>query len=198
MEQEIKLETINKYLSSINMLSISTGKLDTILSYCNKEYSNDDFLVSTLSSILKDLLRINGNENYLGIDTVFNKTLNTIPKTSGNTDFSYKEDVLNIKKVQIPQREKIKPNLSIKSINKKVSHIFKNSSLLKHFEYLNPILTVTYKNDRKYTYSSVPCDKANMCIQLDELNQSPGKYFCKEIRNTYQYVEVTGSEERVG
>lgn len=198
MEQEIKLKTINKYLSSINMLSISTGKLDTILSYCNKEYSNDDFLVSTLNSILKDLLRINGNESYEEINTISNKTLNSIPKTSGNTDFLYKESVLNTKKVQTHQKELNLFNLPIKSSNKKMNYTFKNSSLLKHFEYLNPILTVTYKNDRKYTYSSVPCDKADMCIKLDELNQSPGKYFCKEIRNTYQYVEVTGSEERVG
>ena len=55
-QQEISGETINKYVACINNLSICTGKLDMLLSYAEQNYNQDKFLLSSLESLLKDIL----------------------------------------------------------------------------------------------------------------------------------------------
>ena len=203
MEQELDSNTINKYVDSLHKLSIVTGKLDAVLLYLEKSQNEDKFISSSLDSILKDVLEINGDKQYKKM-SLGSHEIALAPTTENITRpyLNEREGGLNIKKVQTYQKkikQPLKPVLNVVEENKILNYTFKNSSNLGHFYYKEPLLQVTYKsNGRIYNYPSVPRYKVEKTIELDELDMHPGKYFNQEIKNNYGYAEVTGCQEKVG
>lgn len=202
MEQEINSNTVNKYIEGLHKLSIITGKLDSVLLYLEQIKSEDKFLLSSLDSILKDILEINGNKQYirmsLGSHNVSSEAMTQIePKY----EYKRKEDVLNAPEVQTPQRKISQPLNTSKSTlnNNKIEYVFKNSSNLKSLSYTNIIkVRITFQNGRIYDYLNVPEDRIETLITCDKNNISPGRYFNSEIKNCYGYREVSHDAEMVG
>ena len=62
MEHEINQDIISKYVNGLYQLSVCTGKIDVLLSYCENNYSQDNFLLSSIESLLNDVLKANGND----------------------------------------------------------------------------------------------------------------------------------------
>ena len=192
MEQEIDSHTINKYVESLSKLSIVTGKLDSALLYLKQIKSEDKFLLSSLDSILKDILEINGNKNYLKM-SLGSHNITSEVKVENEPEHEYKrqEGVLNAKKVQTSQK-KISQGLKTDLNDKKIEYTFKNSSNLKSLSYTNIIkVRITFQNGRVYDYLNVPENKIKTLITCDKNNISPGRYFNSEIRGMYEYREVT-------
>jgi len=50
----------------------------------------------------------------------------------------------------------------------------------------NKILTITFKNDKRYEYYDMSADKFKEFMSAESL----GKYFIKEIKNTYKYRAI--------
>lgn len=204
-EQEISSETISRYVNNIHDLSILTGKLDMILSYSQQFHSDDKFLLQSLNSILEDVIMVNQDNRYKRMSCSSETEIASIQVSEK------KEGVLNTKEVQTSQKKikgALKANLKDNNENiveidtNIIEHIFKNSSLLYKLIYnrASQKLRVEFKsNGRLYDYFSVPFDKINKLIALDEVNQNPGKYFASDIKSLYGYREVTtDSEEKVG
>ena len=198
MEHEIDSNTVNKYVNSLAKLSVVTGKLDSLLLYIENNNIQDKFLLSSLDSILKDILEINGNKNYLKMSLgSHNITSEVKPVIEPKHEYKRKEDVLNTKQVQIPQNKISQPLKAV--LNDKIEYTFKNSSNLKSLSYTNIIkVRITFKNGRVYDYLNVPEDRIKTLITCDKNNISPGRYFNSEIKNCYGYREVTHDIELVG
>ena len=201
MEQEINSNTVNKYVESLSKLSIVTGKIDSALLYLEQIKSEDKFLLSSLDSILKDILEINGNKQYirmsLGSHNISSEVKCTIEPQQ---EYKHQEGVLNTKKVQIPKKKISQPlNTSKSTLNdSKIEYTFKNSSNLKSLSYTNIIkVRITFQNGRVYDYLNVPKNKIETLITCDKNNISPGKYFNNNIKNSYEYREVTHDYEVV-
>lgn len=201
MEQELDSHTINKYVDSLTRLSNITGKLDAVLLYLEKSQNEDKFISSSLDSILKDVLEINGDKQYKKM-SLGSHEITLAPKTENITkpNLNEREGGLNIKKVQSIGKQIKQPlKLNVVTDNSVLEHTFKNSSNLGHIEYKNPVLQVTFKsNGRIYNYPSVPKYKVEKTIELDKLDMHPGVYFNQEIKNNYGYAEVSGCSELVG
>ena len=201
MEQEINSNTVNKYVESLSKLSIVTGKIDSVLLYLEQIKSEDKFLLSSLDSVLKDILEINGNKEYirmsLGSHNISSKTETRIEPQQ---EYKRQEEPLSIKQIQIPQNKISQPLSTSKStlINKKIEYTFKNSSNLKSLSYTNIIkVRITFQNGRVYDYLNVPQNTIETLITCDKNNISPGKYFNSEIRGNYGYREVSHDSELV-
>lgn len=201
MEQEINSNTVNKYVDSLSKLSIVTGKIDSALLYLEQIKSEDKFLLSSLDSILKDILEINGNKEYirmsLGSHNISSKTETRIEPQH---EYKRQEEPLSIKQIQIPQKKISQPLNTSKSTlnNNKIEYVFKNSSNLKSLSYTNIIkVRITFQNGRVYDYLNVPEDRIKTLITCDKNNISPGRYFNSEIRGQYEYREVTHDYEVV-
>ena len=202
MEQELDSHTINKYVEGLHKLSIITGKLDSVLLYLEQIKSEDKFILSSLDSVLKDILEINGNKNYLKMSLgSHNITSELECKNEPQHEYKRKGDVLNTKQVQIPQNKISQPLNTSKTTlnNKKIEYTFKNSSNLKLLSYTNIIkVRITFQNGRIYDYLNVPQNKIETLITCDKNNISPGRYFNSEIKSNYGYREVTLDYEVVG
>ena len=201
MEQELDSNTINKYVDSLHKLSIITGKLDAVLLYLQKTQNEDKFLSQSLDSVLKDVLNINGDKEYIPMILGSHKIVCEVkPKIELQSIPNGQDGQLTTKEVQIPQKKINKPlKLNVVTDNSIIDYPFENSANLGHFYYKGPVLRVTYKNNgRVYNYPSVPRYKVEKTIELDKLNMHPGKYFNAEIKNNYGYAEVTGCHEKVG
>ena len=199
MEQELDSHTINKYVEGLHKLSIVTGKLDSMLLYLEQIKSEDRFLLSSLDSILKDILEINGNKNYLKM-SLGSHNISSEVKCTIEPQHEYKrqEGVLNTKKVQSIGKKISQPLKAVLN-NKKIEYVFKNSSNLKSLSYTNIIkVRITFQNCRIYDYLNVPENKIKTLITCDKNNISPGKYFNSEIRGLYEYREVSHDYEVVG
>lgn len=198
MEQEVDSHTINKYVESLSKLSIVTGKLDSTLLYLEQIKSEDKFLLSSLDSVLKDILEINGNKNYLKMSLgSHNITSEVKPVIEPKHEYKRKEGVLNVKQVQIPQNKISQPLKAV--LNDKIEYTFKNSTNLKSLSYTNIIkVRITFQNGRVYDYLNVPEDRIKTLITCDKNNISPGRYFNSEIKNCYGYREVSHDAELVG
>ena len=217
MEQEINSNTVNKYVNSLSKLSICTGKLDSLLLYIQDKNIEDKFLLSSLDSILKDILEINGNKQYIrmslgshnissevnfGCQTSLIEQSST-PKCKIEPQHEYKhqEGVLNTKQVQTIGKKISQPLKAIVGVsdNKKTEYTFKNSTNLKSLSYTNIIkVRITFQNGRIYDYLNVPEDRIKTLITCDKNNISPGRYFNSEIRGQYEYREVTHDYEVIG
>lgn len=203
MEQEINSDTISKYISALNSLSVSTGKLDMLFSYCEQNHSEDKFLLSSLESILNDILKANGNDksyNRIKLGS-HNISSEVKPQIEPKHEYKRQEGVLNTKEVQIPQNKISQPLNTAKTTlnNKKIEYTFKNSSNLKSLSYTNIIkVRITFQNGRVYDYLNVPEDRIKTLITCDKNNISPGRYFNSEIKNCYGYREVSHDSEMVG
>ena len=191
-QEEISANTINKYVNCINNLSICTGKLDMLLSYCEQNY-NDKFLLSSLEFILKDILNANGNKNYSRIKIESNNK--NILKNESKSSLESQEQTLNIKKVETPKKIIKQPiRLDIKSY-----YVFKNSTNLAEIINTNKIKTrIKFQNGRLYDFFNIPQRKIETLITCDKNMISPGRYFNSEIRGQYEYREVTKDLEMVG
>lgn len=201
MTQEINSDTVNKYVNSLSKLSICTGKLDSLLLYIQDKNIQDKFLSSSLDSILKDILEINGNKQYIrmSLDS-HNITSEVKSQIEPKHEYKRQEDVLNTKKVQIPQKKISQPLNTFKSTlnDNKIEYTFKNSTNLKSLSYTNIIkVRITFQNGRVYDYLNVPENKIKTLITCDKNNISPGKYFNSEIRGMYEYREVTHDYEMI-
>ena len=202
MEQEINSNTINKYVESLSKLSIVTGKLDSLLLYIENKNIQDKFLLSSLDSILKDILEINGNKQYIRMSLgSHNITSEVKPQIELKHEYKHKEDVLNAPEIQTQAKKISQPlNMSKNTLNnKKIEYVFKNSSNLKLLSYTNIIkVRITFQNGRVYDYLNVPQNKIETLITCDKNNISPGRYFNSEIKNCYGYREVSHDYEVVG
>ena len=198
MEQEINSNTVNKYVDSLSKLSIVTGKIDSVLLYLEQIKSEDKFLLSSLDSVLKDILEINGNKNYLKMSLgSHNVTSEVESQIESVQEYKHQEDVLNTKQVQIPQNKISQPLKAV--LNDKIEYTFKNSSNLKSLSYTNIIkVRITFQNGRVYDYLNVPEDRIKTLITCDKNNISPGRYFNTEIRSNYECREVSHDSEMVG
>ena len=203
-QQEISADTINKYMACVNNLSICTGKLDMLLSYTEQNYNQDKFLLSSLESILKDILNANGNKTYSRIKVGSHEIKAEIKSIIGNKpvcEQKAQERSLNVKKVQTPHKE-IKQALKpiVDADNKNNSYyVFKNSTNLAEIISTNKIKTrIKFQNGRLYDYFNIPQNKIETLITCDKNMISPGKYFNSEIRSQYGYREVTQDLEMVG
>lgn len=147
-EQEITSDTISKYVNGLSKLSICTGKLDAVMLYLENNNIEDKFLLSSLDSVLKDILSINGDKQYIRM-SLGSHNINIAPKLETKITSipisTVNEGGLNTKKVQIPQKQIKQPLLACKSkiysskavadmsenkTSKSIFHIFKNSSNL--------------------------------------------------------------------
>ena len=198
MEQEIDSHTISKYVDSLSKLSIVTGKIDSALLYLEQIKSEDKFLLSSLDSILKDILEINGNKNYLKMSLGSHNISSEVkPVIEPIQVYKRKEDVLNAPEVQSIANKISQPLKAV--LNDKIEYTFKNSSNLKSLSYTNIIkVRITFQNGRVYDYLNVPENKIKTLITCDKNNISPGKYFNSEIRGLYEYREVSHDYEVVG
>ena len=202
MEQEINSDTISKYISALNSLSVSTGKLDMLFSYCEQNHSEDKFLLSSLESILNDILKANGNDksyNRIKLGS-HNISSEVKPQIEPKHEYKRKEEPLNTKQVQTIGKKISQPLKQIvdTSENKTIEYTFKNSSNLKSLSYTNIIkVRITFQNGRVYDYLNVPQNKIETLITCDKNNISPGRYFNSEIRGLYEYREVTHDYELV-
>ena len=198
MEQEIDSHTISKYVDSLSKLSIVTGKIDSALLYLEQIKSEDKFLLSSLDSILKDILEINGNKNYLKMSLGSHNISSEVkPVIEPIQVYKRKEDVLNAPEVQSIANKISQPLKAV--LNDKIEYTFKNSSNLKSLSYTNIIkVRITFQNGRVYDYLNVPEDRIKTLITCDKNNISPGKYFNSEIRGLYEYREVSHDYEVVG
>lgn len=198
MEQEINSDIINKYVNSLSKLSIATGKLDSVLLYMENNNVQDKFLLSSLDSILKDILEINGNKQYIRMSLgSHNITSEVEPTIEPVQEYVVQEELLSVKKVQIPQKKISQPLKAV--LNDKIEYTFKNSSNLKSLSYTNIIkVRITFQNGRVYDYLNVPEDRIKTLITCDKNNISPGRYFNSEIKNCYEYREVSHDAEMVG
>ena len=202
MEQEINSDTISKYISALNSLSVSTGKLDMLFSYCEQNHSEDKFLLSSLESILNDILKANGNDKSYNRIKLGSHNISSEVKVENEPQHEYKrqEEPLNTKQVQTIGKKISQPLKQIvdTSENKTIEYTFKNSSNLKSLSYTNIIkVRITFQNGRVYDYLNVPKNKIETLITCDKNNISPGKYFNNNIKNSYEYREVTHDYEVV-
>lgn len=202
MEQEIDSNTISQYVNSLSKLSICTGKLDSLLLYIQDKNIEDKFLLSSLDSILKDILEINGNKQYIRMSLGSHNIISELEcKNELQHEYKRKECVLNAPEIQTQAKKISQPlNTSKATLNdKKIEYIFKNSSNLKLLSYTNIIkVRITFQNGRIYDYLNVPENKIETLITCDKNNISPGKYFNSEIRPNYEYREVSHDAELVG
>ena len=202
LEQEIDSNTISQYVNSLSKLSICTGKLDSLLLYIQDKNIEDKFLLSSLDSILKDILEINGNKQYIRMSLgSHNITSEAKLEIEPKHEYKRKEDVLNVKEVQSIGNKISQPlNATMEdNKNKKIEYTFKNSSNLKSLSYTNIIkVRITFQNGRVYDYLNVPQNKIETLITCDKNNISPGRYFNSEIKNCYGYREVSHDAEMVG
>jgi hypothetical protein len=201
-QQELSTETISKYVSGLNKLSICTGKLDTIILYLKQKNIEDEFLLSSLDSILKDIININGDKQYIPMNSRYeNVKVNTIQNRVRHI-LKPQEQTLNIKKVQTHKKENKTPTKTSETPqneNKDCLYIFKNSSNLKSIISYNAIKTrIEFQNGRLYDYFNIPENKIKTLITCDKNNISPGKYFNSEIKGQYEYREVSKDMELVG
>lgn len=203
-EQEITSDIINKYVNGLSKLSICTGKLDAVMLYLENNKIEDKFLLSSLESVLKDILNINGDKQYIRM-SLGSHNINVAPKIETKiTSISVsdvKEDGLNTKKVQsIGKQIKQRLNKVVDTSNNKITeYVFKNSTNLKSLSYTNIIkVRITFQNGRIYDYLNVPQNKIETLITCDKNNISPGKYFNSEIRGQYEYREVSYDYELIG
>ena len=200
MEQEINSNTVNKYVNSLSKLSICTGKLDSLLLYIENKNIQDKFLLSSLDSILKDILEINGNKQYIRMSLgSHNITSELECKNEPQHEYKRKECVLNAPEIQTQAKKISQPlNTSKTTLNDK-KYTFKNSTNLKSLSYTNIIkVRITFQNGRIYDYLNVPQNKIETLITCDKNNISPGRYFNSEIKNCYGYREVSHDAEMVG
>lgn len=202
MTQEINSDTVNKYVNSLSKLSICTGKLDSLLLYIQNKNIQDKFLSSSLDSILKDILEINGNKQYIRM-SLGSHNISSEVKCTIEPQHEYKrqEGVLNAPEVQTQVKKISQPSNTSQSTlnNKKIEYTFKNSSNLKSLSYTNIIkVRITFQNGRIYDYLNVPQNKIETLITCDKNNISPGRYFNSEIKNCYGYREVSHDAELVG
>ena len=196
-EDEISSETIDKYVNCINNLSISTGKLDMLLSYCEQNYDNDKFLLSSLESLLKDVLNANGNKTYSRIKIGSHDVKSIINKIIDRPESQ--EQALNVKKVETPKKEIKQPLIKKVELKSKSYYTFQNSSNLAEIISTNSFKTrIKFQTGRLYDYFNVPKNKIETLITCDKNMISPGKYFNNEIRGQYEYREVTKDLEMVG
>src|SRR5574344_698425 len=203
-EQGITSDTINKYVNSLHKLSICTGKLDAVMLYLENNNIEDKFLLSSLESVLKDILSINGDKQYTRM-SLGSHNINVVPKLETKITpipvSDVKEEALNTKKVQsIGKQIKQRLNKVIDtSDNEKIEYTFKNSTNLKSLSYTNIIkVRITFQNGRMYDYLNVPENKVETLITCDKNNISPGRYFNNEIKNVYGFREVTYDTELIG
>ena len=201
MEQEINSNTISQYVNSLSKLSICTGKLDSLLLYIQDKNVEDKFLLSSLDSILKDILEINGNKQYIRMSLGSHNIISELEcKNEPQHEYKRKECVLNAPEIQTQAKKISQPlNTSRTTLNdKKIEYTFKNSSNLKSLSYTNIIkVRITFQNGRVYDYLNVPQNKIETLITCDKNNISPGRYFNSEIRGLYEYREVTHDYELV-
>lgn len=201
-EQEITSDTVNQYVNSLSKLSICTGKLDSLLLYIENNNIQDKFISSSIESVLKDILEINGNKQYVRMSLgSHNITSEVKPQSEPQHEYKRQEDVLNTKDVVLPQKKISQPLKTCKTTlnNKKIEYVFKNSTNLKSLSYKNIIkVRITFQNGRMYDYLNVPKNKIETLITCDKNNISPGRYFNNEIKNTYGFREVTHDAEVVG
>ena len=196
-EDEISSETITKYVNCMNNLSISTGKLDMLLSYCEQNYDNDKFLLSSLESLLKDVLNANGNKTYSRIKIGSHDVKSIINKIIDRPESQ--EQALNVKKVETPKKEIKQPLIKKVELKSKSYYTFQNSSNLAEIISTNSFKTrIKFQTGRLYDYFNVPKSKIETLITCDKNMISPGKYFNSEIRGQYEYREVTKDLEMVG
>lgn len=203
-EDEISSETITKYVNCMNNLSICTGKLDMLLSYCEQNYNNDKFLLSSLESLLKDVLNANGNKNYsrikIGSHEIKTK-VETAVENKPICEQKTQEQPLNIKKVVSNVKENkqaLKPIVETEDKSNSY-YVFKNSTNLAEIINTNKIKTrIKFQNGRLYDYFNIPQRKIETLITCDKNMISPGRYFNSEIRGQYEYREVTKDLEIVG
>lgn len=205
---EISSETISKYINGIHTLSVVTGKIDFLLLYAEQTYSQDKFLIHSLSSILKNIVMVNQDNKYERTQI----HIDDKPICSTKYDILSKEGALNVKKVQIPHEDiKTLPkdaeiaqdeNLDIKGIAFDTHYILVNSTHLEEFWYSSgaSLLKTKFKdNQRLYHYISVPKFHIDKMILLDTNGESASKYFNTEVKCIYEYREVSGeAEEMVG
>ena len=196
-EEEVSASTINKYVNCMNNLSICTGKLDMLLSYCEQNYNNDKFLLSSLESLLKDVLNANGNKTYSRIKIGSHEVKSIINKIIDLPE--PQEQALNVKKVETPKKEIKKPLIKKVELKSKSYYTFQNSSNLAEIINTNSFKTrIKFQNGRLYDYFNIPQNKIETLITCDKNMISPGKYFNSEIRGQYEYREVTKDLEMVG
>lgn len=212
-EQEVTSDTINKYVNSLHKLSICTGKLDAVMLYLENNNVEDKFLLSSLDSVLKDILSINGDKQYIRM-SLGSHNINVAPKLETKITSipisTVNEGGLNTKNVQTQAKQIKQPLLACKSKicssnkvintsdNKKIEYTFKNSTNLKSLSYTNIIkVRITFQNGRVYDYLNVPKNKIETLIACDKNNISPGKYFNSEIKNAYGFREVTHDYELI-
>ena len=197
MEQEINSNTVNKYVDSLSKLSIVTGKIDSVLLYLEQIKSEDKFILSSIDSVLKDILEINGNKQYIRMSLGSHNISSEVkPQIEPKHEYKRKEEPLNTKQVQIPQNKISQPLKAV--LNDKIEYAFKNSTNLKSLSYTNIIkVRITFQNGRVYDYLNVPEDRIKTLITCDKNNISPGRYFNSEIRGQYEYREVTHDYELV-
>lgn len=213
-EQEITSDTISKYINGLSKLSICTGKLDAVMLYLENNNIEDKFLLSSLDSVLKDILSINGGRQYIRM-SLGSHNINIAPKLETKITSipisTVNEGDLNVQKVQSIGKQIKQPLLACKSKiyssnkvintsdNKKIEYTFKNSTNLKSLSYTNIIkVRITFQNGRIYDYLNVPKNKIETLITCDKNNISAGKYFNSEIRGQYEYREVSHDYELVG
>ena len=157
-----------------------------------------------------------------------NKPITNISKSSIKQDILYNKGVLNTKEVQTPHEDIKVANINNdgsqnEHLNKPLddkylyaqTYILKNSTNLNRiwWNYLNEYrevfgitlnknnILVRFENERYYIYKNVNYLYIRNLIELDIEKMSPGKYFNSEIKNVYEYEEVTDKikkEEIVG
>ena len=219
MEQELDSHRINKYVEGLHKLSIITGKLDAVILYLEQIKPEDKFLSSSLDSILKDILEINGNKEYIRMNLgSYNITSKVELKNESIHDTNDHKEQLNAKQVQMPQskiQQPLKPIVEVidNKQNKSIVHIFKNSTNLARvfhgtedisflktlgIELKNNETLIMFQNGRKYIYKDIPENKIETLITCDKNNISPGRYFNSEIRSNYECREVSHDSELVG
>jgi len=221
MEQEINPSIISKYVNGLYQLSVCTGKIDMLLSYCENNYSQDNFLLSSIESLLNDVLKANGNDKDYNRIKIGSHNINTEHKVETKNEYISNtndyEEPLNIKNVQT-LGEKISHPLKrivenkIKNKKRNIFYILNNSSNLsrlfsnfedkeiKHMGFMiKPNETIfKFKNGRTYIFSDIPENIIETIITCDKNNASPGRYFNSEIRGQYEYREIFTSCELVG